>query len=318
MSRLALAVALLLAAPAVLAQAVTRPTVTASAGLMRGVFENTAGSPEGPSAVSDTRMFYAVGLGGELPVVARGPLTASVGVMGRAATDVFSGGLSPQSVAVYARLGSAQASGLLGVALDIGGGFFESDNTSGINSDGQTAVVAQLSGGVPAGPARLFAQVDGAFAIPTNEEALVNSPDDLEGRTYPVRIDTGHQGSVQVGAAVPAGPVEVALAVFVAGRTEGSYRFTDDVPPPVETGSGTFVTPRETPFQLGYTRTVGLIPSVTYRAPGGRLSLRVDGSFTGYFGLEDIPLGFTLSTGDGLDAGPDVRPAVTASASVGL
>lgn len=57
---------------------------------------------------------------------------------------------------------------------------------------------------------------------------------------------------------------------------------------------------------------------MTYRAPGGRLALRADGSFTGYVGLEDIPLGFTLSTGGGPDDGPDVRPAVTVSASVGL
>lgn len=52
--------------------------------------------------------------------------------------------------------------------------------------------------------------------------------------------------------------------------------------------------------------------------PGGRLSLRADGSFTGYFGLEDVPLGFTLSSDDGPDTGPDVRPAVTVSATVGL
>ena len=309
-----LSAACLLSAPAARAQAVTRPTVTASAGVMRAVFETRSFSPDGGDVTEDVRTFYAVWLGGEVPVYARGPLTASVGAAGRAASDAFSREIGPQSVALYARLGTAQASGRLGVALDVGGGLFESGNTSGINSDGQTAIVAQVSGGVPAGRARLFAQVDAAFALPTDEEILVNTPEDLEGRPYPVRVRTGHQGGLQVGASVPAGPVEVALAVFAVARTEGSFRVTGDVPPPVQTGSGTFVTPRESPLQLGYSQAVGLVPSVTYRAPGGRLALRVDGSFSGYFSLEDVPLGFTVSSEDG----PDVRPAVTVSASVGL
>ena len=124
---------------------------------MRAVFETRSFSPDGGDVTEDVRTFYAVGLGGEVPVYARGPLTASVGATGRAASDVFSREISPQSVALYARLGTAQASGRLGVALAVGGGLFESGNTSGINSDGQTAVVAQVSGGISAGRARLFA-----------------------------------------------------------------------------------------------------------------------------------------------------------------
>lgn len=208
-------------------------------------------------------MFYSAGLGGEIPLYARGALTASVGAAGRAASAVFGGGFSPQSVSLYARLGTAQASGRLGVSLNIGGGLFGSESTFGINSDGQTAVTGQLSGSVPAGPARLFAQADGALALPTDETILVNSQEDTEGRPYPLRVNAGHQGGVRIGVSVPSGPVELALAVGVAGRTEGSYRFTGDLPPPVQTGSGTTAFPRETSFRLGYARTVGLVPSVT-------------------------------------------------------
>lgn len=210
MPRLALATAFLLAVPAILAQAalaqaVTRPVVSVSAGVMRGVFDVVSVSPDGRDVTSDARTFYAVGVGGEVPVVSRGELTASAGAMGCAASDVFGGGFRPQSVTLYARLGTAGASGLLGVALDVGSGFFG----SGFSSDGQTAVVAQLSAGRQAGRVRLFGQLDGALALPTDEEILVNSLDDLDGRPYAVRVNAGHQGSVRVGASVPAGPVEL-------------------------------------------------------------------------------------------------------------
>ena len=75
MSRLALAAALLLAAPAALAQAVTRPTVSVSAGAMRAVFEGVSITPDGPGESSEARTFYMAALGGEVPVYARGPLT---------------------------------------------------------------------------------------------------------------------------------------------------------------------------------------------------------------------------------------------------
>ena len=304
MSRLSLAAALLLVAPAAVAQAITRPVVTASAGTMRAAFP-----------FSDGRTFYAVGLGGEFPVAARGPLTVSLGAAGRAASDVFGGSIRPQSVMLFARLGTAQASGRLGVALDLGSGFFEPDNTSGINSDGQTAVVAQLSGTQPIGGVRAFGAVDAALALATGGEAFITSREDVGGQRYPLRVSAGHQGSIRAGAAVPVGPVEVAVAVFAAGRTEGFVRYTSDALPLVEGDDGTLApAERESPFQLGYTRTVGLVPSVIYRAPGGRLTLRADGSYAGYFTMEDTSLGVTLSS----ENGPSVRSAVTLSASVGL
>lgn len=317
MLRPALAAALLLTAPVTFAQAVTRPTVTASAGIMRTVAEVVSTSPSGGRVEYDGRTFYAATIGGEAPVYGVSPLvTASVGARVRAVSAAFDGGLAPQSATVYARLGTAAASGLLGVALDIGSGLFESGNTSPINSDGQTAIIAQLSGGIPAGPARLFAQLDGAFALPTSGELPITTPDpdSPDGGVYQYRVNTGNQGSIRLGASVPAGPVEVALALVVAGRTEGSYRFTDVVLPDGGTNPGGIEIGQEFPVQLGYSRTVGLIPSLTYRAPGGRLMLRAEGSFTGYFQLEDMPLGVTLSSA----GGPEVRPAVTVSASLGF
>lgn len=320
MPRLVLAAALLLAAPATLAQAVTEPVVTVSAGVLRAVFQGTFVTPDGSTRDSDARTFYAASIGGEVPVHSLfGLVTASAGARLRAASGVFGGGLAPQSASLYARVGTEAVSGLLGLSVDLGDGLFNSGGSSGINSDGQTAILAQLSGGVPAGPVQVFAQIDGAFALPTSEEILVGGPDpDIGAQAYPVQVRTGHQGSAQVGASVPAGPLEVGLALVVAGRTEGSFRYTNGAPTLIDTDGEPIVFSQDNPVRLGYTSTVGLVPSVTYRSPVGRLALRLDGSFTGYYGTENTPLGFTLSNDDGLDAGPDVRPAVTFSASVGL
>lgn len=318
MLRPALAAALLLGAPAALAQSVTRPTVTVSAGVMRTVSETVSSSPGGTSVGYLGQTFYAASIGGEVPVYdLHGLLTASVGGSVRAASGLFGGDFALQSACLYTRVGTDRVSGLLGVAADVGNGIFESGNTSGINSDGQTAILAQLSGSVPAGPGRVFGQIDGAFALPTRDAILVTTspdPDGIAGQPYPVQVRTGHQGSARLGAAVPVGPVEVALAVVVAGRTEGSYRFADALPPPIETSSGPLTFSRDNPFQFGYSSTIGLIPSVTYRTPDERLTLRIDGSFTGYSNMEDTPLGFSLASEDG----PETRPAVTISASFGL
>ena len=296
----------------VLAQAVTRPTVTASASAVRAVFVGTRITSTTREEFDEARGLFALGLDGEVPILSRERLTASAGVALRAASDVFGEQFRPQSLNVYGRLGTAQTSALLGVSVDIGGGPF--DSGSAINSDGQHAILGQLRGEAPVGPVRLFAQADGSIVLPYGAEILVTSRDDQDGRPYDVDVDGGNLLGIQAGAMVPLGPVEAGLALFYATRAEGSYAFTGDAPSFDSPQGEPFEVPSSMPIQLGYSEALGLIPSVAYRMPDERMTVRLEGTFSGYAQMENVPIGVTWTS----ENGPKTRPAVTVSVGVGL
>ena len=169
---------------------------------------------------------------------------------------------------------------------------------------------AQLRGEVAAGPASLFAQADGALTF-TDRSTFAFSDAVGNQTDVAIDVDNGDLYGVQVGASVPVGPVEVGLAAFVAGRTAGSVSYPDGFPPGLD---GFPDPPREQEIQTPYRSAVGLIPSVAYRAPGGRLVARLDGAVSGFALMENTPVGITLAGREGWVT----RPALTLSASVSL
>ena len=309
------------ALPEALAQAVTRPTITVSAGVLRApdAYDqegNTSGESEAFDAA--TTVSYSVGLGAEVPLLLRGGATVSAGARLTAASygiqfedDTFGGDLVPQNLMVYGRAGTSQASALLGVALDLGLNFYDQlgGSTRDVNSDGQHALVGQLRGEIPAGPARLHAQADASLTFADETQLLINSIEDPVGVPVDVAIDTGNPYGVQVGAAVPAGPVVLGLAVFYAARTEGRFEYLDGVPDGFPDG-----VPAVQPVNYGYREAFGVIPSVEYRAPGGRLRARLEGAFSEFYAMENVPVGLTLSGA----SGPVTRPAATLRVGVEL
>ena len=299
--------------PAALAQAVTRPTVTALAGVLRATrgydgFGDTSGGFATVTALS-------VGLGGEVPFLRRGALTASAGARLSAASygldlgdgATFGGDLRLQAFDVYGRLGTDRASARLGVSLDLGRGLYDQAESFNVSSDGQHALVGQLRGEVPAGPVLLFARADVSLTTADELQVLVNSVEDPVGTLVDVAVDTGDIYGVQVGASVPAGPVVLGLAVFTAGRTEGRLEYPDGV-------LERYGFPAVQPVQYGYGRAFGVIPSVEYRAPRGGLTVRAEGSFSDFYAMENVPVGITLAG----ENGAVTRPALTVSVGVGL
>ncbi len=315
MSRLAAAAVLLFAAPAVLAQAVTRPTVTVSAGALRASTSYSQGGDvlDGLGATA-----FSTSLGAEAPVWQRDATTVSAGATLVAASyaipldgggTLLDGRIRPQRLDVFGRVGTEQASALIGVSVNLGRDvtdFDGPDEPFAFNSDGQNAVIAQLRYKVPAGRASLFAQVDAAFVPATREtfQVIETNPDGSGSGVLTARtadIDNGSPLGFQFGASVPAGPVSLGLSLFYATRTEGTFRIVGDEAPAFSN-------------QLGYRNALGLIPSVAYRKPGGRVAVRAEGSFSDFFSMERTPVGLTVSG----DRGPVVRPAVTVRVSVGL
>lgn len=291
-----------------LAQAVTHPTVTASAGAMRAVFTSERVTSNGREEFADVRELFAVGLGGEIPVVTRNRLTASTGIALRAASDVFGEKFRVQNLNAYGRLGTAQGSALLGVSIDLGDGLFGSGFA--VNSDGQHALFGQLRGEAPAGPVVLFAQAEGSITFATTQQILFTTIDDPDVRIpADSKIDNGDSYSVQFGAVYPVGPVSLGLAVLYAARTSGTLEYVEDEIPGIP---AEFLGKQE--FQYGYSEALGFIPSVAYRTRDERVTVRVEGSFSGYFSMENIPVGITWTN----ENGPKTRPAVTLSVSVGL
>ena len=138
---------------------------------------------------------------------------------------------------------------------------------------------------------------------------LVNSVSDPVGVLVDLAVDTGDPYGVQVGAAVPAGPVVLGLAVFYAARTEGRFEYLDGVPDGFPDD-----VPAVQPVSYGYREAFGVIPSVEYRAPGGRLRARLEGAFSEFYAMENVPVGITLSG----ESGPVTRPAATLRGGVGL
>ncbi len=310
MSRFALTAALLLVAPGALAQAVTRPVVTASAGYLRGPdFYDDEGNAEGGNS---TLTAFSLRLGAEAPVYRRDRVTVSGGGRLSAASlrleNLGGGGLRLQSVEAYGRVGTRDASVLLGASLDLGKGLYEQSDSFHPNSDGQNAVFAQLRGEIDAGPACLFAEADGALTFTSRSAFTLTAMDGRE-TDIPVDIDNGDLFGVQVGASASVGPLEVGLAAFYAGRTDGTYSLAAAIPDGFPTGF-----PATQPIQTPYEEALGIIPSVSYRAPGGRLVVRAEGAVSGFALMENTPVGFTLSGKNGWTT----RPAVTLSASVGL
>lgn len=296
-------------------QAVTRPTLTASAGVLRAPrsYDET-GDSSGDFLTATAR---SVGLGGEVPVLRSGALTASAGARLGAASygidfgdgDTSGGDLRLQSLDVYVRLGNDRASARLGGSLNLGRSLYDQAETFNINSDGQHALVGQLRGELPAGPALLFARADGSVVFARTSQVRITSIEDPAGTLVDVAVNTGDLYGVQVGASVPAGPVVLGLAVFTAGRTEGRFEYLDGVP---EGAPAWFLAVR--PVAYGYREAFGVIPSVEYRAPGGELTLRAEGSFSDFYAMENVPVGITLAG----ENGAVTRPALTVSVDVEL
>lgn len=311
--------ALLAAAPSIATgQAVTRPVVTLSAGYLHAPeIYDEAGSTDGPNATGSA---IGLGLSGEAPVLRRGGLTASAGArltfasygldLGGTGESTVGGDVRPQNLDLYGRLGNERASGMLGVSLNLGRDQYDESDTFNINGDGQHAVVGQLRGEAPAGRVRLFAQADASITLASDGElrlTTVGDPD--QSVTYALTFDEGDLYGVQAGAAVLVGPVELGLAAFYAARTSPSREFPDGVPPGFPPGSEDVAV-----FPFGYTRALGLVPSVVYRAPAAPVVVQLDGSFSGFYSMEGVPVGLTLSG----ENGPVTRPAVTLSVGVGL
>lgn len=331
MARLTLAAALLLAAPTVLAQAVTRPAVTVTAGILRSSdFYNEQGDTTDDFA--KTRSFSA-SLGAEAPVWRRAGQTVSAGATLTLASyslvlnspdgpdvDPLDGRLRPQRLDVFGRIGNTWASALLGASLNLGrdpNDFdIEFDPEASpdnappyyFNSDGQHAITAQLRGAYPAGRVRLTGQIDAALTFTNRVTVPVfdfNSPDTPSSSDTDIDVDNGNPVSMHLGADVLVGPVTVGLAGFYAYRSEGSVEYVDGAPAGF---------PAIQPNQLGYRSALGLIPSVAFRTPDGRVTVRAEGAFSDFYAMEGTPVGLTLSG----EFGPVARPALTLSASIGL
>lgn len=332
-----LAAALLLAAPAALAQAVTRPVVSVSAGVLRSSdFYDVEGNATDDAA--RTRSF-AASLGAEAPVLRRGDLAVSAGALFALASysviigdpdgpdfEPLDGALRPQRLDLFGRVGNAQISALLGASLNLGRDPYDFDYiefdpemppddipTYGFNSDGQHAVIAQISGAYPLGPVRLVGQADAALTFANRISTPVFDNLDPDDPTPPIfaeiDVDGGDLFSGRLGVEVPVGPIAVGLAGFYASRTTGSFRYVDGVPPGFPPD-----VPAEQSEPFGYRSVAGLIPSVAFRTPDGRVAVRAEGAFSSFYTMEGAPVGITLSGKDG----PVARPAVTLSASVGL
>lgn len=296
-----LTIALLLAAiaPAVQAQAVTRPTATLSAGYLRntGFYDDDGNETQDDTRITSTSLRLAV----EAPIYDSGSVTVSAG--GRLGASGFGyngdGALRPQNVDIYGRVGTARASVRLGVAVDIGQNAYEDPS---YNSDGQSAVTVQLRGERPAGRVLVFGQADAAFTIPATFDLQFGDNPPV---ARPVRIDNGDLFGAQAGASVGLGPVSLGVAAYYATRTGGRVEILDPTPDD-EGASG--------PLESQYRYSVGLIPSLQYRSPTGRVVVRAEGSFSDYLSTESIPLGLSLA-GRGVQV---VRRAATLSVGVGL
>ena len=140
-------------------------------------------------------------------------------------------------------------------------------------------------------------------------QVRITSIEDPVGTLVDVAVSTGDLYGIQVGASVPAGPVVLGLAVFTAGRTAGRFEYPDGAP---EGAPAWFLAVR--PVAYGYREAFGVIPSVEYRTPRGGLTLRVEGSFSDFYAMGNVPVGVTLAG----ENGPVTRPALTVSVGVGL
>ncbi len=327
MRHLVLSAGLLLFTPAALAQAVTRPVVTVSAGVLRSseTYDEQGNTND---AMLQSRSF-SVSFGAEVPVWNRRGTTVSAGATLVAASyelrleddggALLDGRLRPQRLDAFGRVGNARASALLGVSLNVGRDLYDVDYAAtveetglfDVNSDGQHAAVAQVRGAYPLGRARVTGQVDAALtfasraAVPVLDVGNPDAPFML----VDLEVDNGSPLSARLGVDVPVGPVVLGLAGFYASRSEGTVRFVDGVPPGFPPGY-----PAEQPNQFGYRRAVGLIPSVTVRTPDRRVTVRAEGSFSDLYAMENAPVGITLAGTSGFVT----RPALTVSASVGL
>lgn len=331
MPRLVLAAAFLLAAPAVLAQAVTRPVVTVSAGVLRSTeIYNEDGNTSGNALAIRAA---SASLGAEAPVWRRGGTTVSAGAALVASSyglffdsgdALLEGRLRPQRLDVFGRVGNAWVSALLGASLNLGRDPYDSDAEFDpeaspddappyyFNSDGQHAVIAQVRGAYPLGRVRLTGQIDAALTFTNRITEPVfdfNSPGTPSSSDTDIDVDNGNPVGVRLGAEVPVGPVTVGLAGFYGFRSEGSVEYIDGVPPGFPPGF-----PAVQPNQFGYRSALGLIPSVAFRTPDGRVTVRAEGAFSDFYAMEGAPVGLTLSG----EFGPVARPALTLSASVGL
>lgn len=298
------------------AQVPTRPVVTVSAGYLRAPDRYDRGGETSGNALPATAT--SVAIAAEVPIGLVSGRRVSAGAAVRAASyelefsggDDVSGDLRPQRLDLFGRIGTTEASARIGVSVDLGQSIYAYEGS--FNSDGQHALVAQIRGETPSGRLRLFAQLDASLTLPANITVLYGSEDPRDEPTpYAVEIDNGDPYGFQVGATGPLGPVVVGLAAFYASRTAGQLEYTDGAPP----GPAGFPDePAIQPFEFGYYRVIGLVPSVTYTAPSGRLSVRAEGSFSDLYTMEGFPVGITLSG----ESGPVTRPAVTLSVGIEL